>query len=539
MDRLCHARYPLAVASESERIRPGRWLVLIPLGLAVASFSVGLRGGFVEDDFRTIVDNPVVTGKTPLHALFTRNCSGDPLDTPPASYRPLFMATLRLDHALFGRSPLGYHASSLLYYLALVLVAWRLALIWLEERAALLATSLFAVLPIHAENVACLLGRAETLSLLGCLCAMLFLRGPLLGRPATSRGIVGAAGMFSLALLSKENAILFPLCVLAILACAPSPGRDDSTSRLGALVWRHRPALVLLALAVAYLAVRTQVAPLFQNFRAPDDVLIDAHLWQRVVFALELVARYAWLLVTPLESCTGRKYAEVSLPERALSGEALLGAGLLALIAWAAVRSHRQRRPPFGLCAVLCWLVYSSLLSSPPEAMADRFMLAPSFFLCLGVGGLVRSRWLRGWLSWVPVGLLLGILGAMSAVSSTHWQDNLTLFRQAVRSCPNSVHNQLRMGLLLARAGDHHEAVWRCALASEGRRHFPRAWRHPALDAEQTMSAAERVRRMHQLLRVSGPEVAWRRALAAFFVGQGLPEEARVTLLTAPGAPDP
>ena len=75
---------------------------------------------------------------------------------------------------------------------------------------------LFAIHPVHVEAVAGLVGRAESICTLAtfaglCLC---------LRRPITPGRIAGIFGCFAVALLAKEQGVLFPL-LAALLFVLP------------------------------------------------------------------------------------------------------------------------------------------------------------------------------------------------------------------------------------------------------------------------------------------------------------------------------
>jgi hypothetical protein len=499
---------------------------LLPLFLGFAAFAAGVPGDFVLDDRFAILGHPAVTGNGGVAEAFALTFWGRPLDVPPVSWRPLTTLSFRLDYGLFGASPLGFHASSLAWYLATIFVAWSLARAWIGPRAACLAACIFAVLPVHAEAVSGLVGRADTLSLLFSAVALLLVApGPRIA-PIGPVRLAVAATAYLAALLAKESAIYLP-AVAAVLAESPR-------NRLSPVVRRHAGTLALASVALAYLGARLVfLPPPLDGYLVPDDVLQGAAAWQRIAFGLELVTRYLRILGAPVDLCTGRKYAEVALPGSMLSIETTIGALVLVAAAWVSVRDLRSGRPAFLLFAGIAGAMFSNIVFPVPEAMADRFMMAPSLFLAMAVAG-PAARWVEGSR---PRRILLSVsvvlFACLSAWYATRWWSTQTLFEQAVTACPDSVHNQTRYAEILSDRGRHADAAWHFAVASEGRRRFPGPWSHPALDAETDLTADERVARMHSLLGVDMPEGQWRHAFAAFLAGQGRGAEARLVLESA------
>jgi hypothetical protein len=110
----------------------------------LAVFARSLGGGFVWDDHVSVVGD--------------RTTTADPF----GYFRPLRAIDYRIDRALFGLDPLGYHAHSLLWHaLAAVLLLLVLRRVLGDGRAALAAALLWAVHPAQTESVAWIASRGE------------------------------------------------------------------------------------------------------------------------------------------------------------------------------------------------------------------------------------------------------------------------------------------------------------------------------------------------------------------------------------------
>jgi len=171
------------------------WAQGLLLGMLCAgAFATGIRGGFVMDDAHAITGHPVVQGTAPLLDAFKLSFWGESLSATPPSYRPIATLSFAIDHQLFGGSALAFHISSLLCYVALVLVGWMFARRCMPPWAAWLAMAFFAVMPTHAENVSSLVGRADTLAVLFSVLALLALSPTVVDGKGTLRiaGVVEA-----------------------------------------------------------------------------------------------------------------------------------------------------------------------------------------------------------------------------------------------------------------------------------------------------------------------------------------------------------
>ncbi|EPB68418.1 hypothetical protein ANCCEY_12496 [Ancylostoma ceylanicum] len=71
------------------------WLILVIAALAILPYIPSLDGEFVFDDSATILNNPIVTGKSHLKQVFTTDYWGYPIASSQShkSYRPLTTLT--------------------------------------------------------------------------------------------------------------------------------------------------------------------------------------------------------------------------------------------------------------------------------------------------------------------------------------------------------------------------------------------------------------------------------------------------------------
>ena len=496
---------------------------LAPLLAATLPFASGVGGAFVLDDRPAILTNGAVNGELPVSALLTRTFWGTPLDVPPPVWRPAASLFFRIELAALGAAPLGFHLVSLALYVAVVHLAHRLFLTWLSRGAACAAACLFAAMPLHVENVSSVVGQADLLGFGFGLAALLAIQPLFVGEHVHWRRSAIGGVFYVVALLCKESAVTIPLVAAAFTAFVAPRGESEE-----ARVRRYAPLIALAAMGGVYVGARMLLVPdTLDTSRVLDDVLANATAWQRAVFSARVTADYSRLVVFPMDLCVGRKYAEVSLPH-GLDVAALAGFAIVAVAIWRTVEDFRARRAPFVLAAALMWLMFSSLVFSPPEAMADRFMLYPSFFV---IGGAVRAasrvRIDPRLVGVVAVSAVL-VEAALTGAYAHAWRSDEALLSAAVAACPSSVHDHYRLARVLSANGDATSAVWHYAVAAQGRNAFPEAWRHPAADEEQTLAPDERVRRMHALLKVTAPEAAWRAWLAQTLRAQQMAREADI-----------
>ncbi len=239
-------------ASTSTRTAWWSCAAIVVVCLAVGLPTVRSDNYFLGDDFGLVQhlhDLPVERLVSYFVSDWTEGIYGTVLD----ELRPLLAFTYWLDARLYG--PLnvsGYHATNLVLHLlnALLVLAIARSVVPGEPGVALLAATFFALMPSHAEPIAWISGRVDSLASLFHLGAFLcFVRFRLGSRRAW---LAGALLTFTCGLFVKQSLVTFPLLILAFDLLGPrsaaSPG-GRWQARLGA----HVPFFLLSG---AYLALR-------------------------------------------------------------------------------------------------------------------------------------------------------------------------------------------------------------------------------------------------------------------------------------------
>lgn len=116
-----------------------------------------------------------MTRATPLSDIWTNDFWGTPIGSSNShgSYRPLCVASFRLNHWTGGLDPKGYHATNVLLHCAVTYLVYALYRTLLPRCKPAVAAAAFAVHPVHSEAVAGVVGRADLLACLFYLSAFL------------------------------------------------------------------------------------------------------------------------------------------------------------------------------------------------------------------------------------------------------------------------------------------------------------------------------------------------------------------------------
>lgn len=236
-------------APGDELIRTKAVLALVAVGLlAVVAYASTPFNFWVGDDFNYLTPK----GLDRVLTFF------DPTVSWRAFYRPIVWSSWAMDYALWGKSPFGWHVTSIIIHVVTTLLSTLIALRLLGSwKVAVLTGALFAVHPAHTEAVAWINGRTDE----GCglfyvptvLFFVMYLQRRAEGRSAKHLYILAFA-LAVCTLLSKETAVTVPLVLLLTdLLFFTGRGALREAAKRGRLFMTHLPFFSIVA---AYVLLR-------------------------------------------------------------------------------------------------------------------------------------------------------------------------------------------------------------------------------------------------------------------------------------------
>src|SRR5437016_5941804 len=183
---------------------------LVLAAVTIFAYWPAWNGGLLWDDDVYITNNELLTAPDGLRRIWFS------LDSP-SQYFPLVYTTFRIEHAVWGLDPTGYHWVNLLLHIANALLV-RLVLARLKVPGAWLAGAIFALHPVQVESVAWITERKNVLMgfffLLTLLAWVAFLDEKT-KRPWLYYGL--ALILYLLALSAKTTACTLPVALFLIL----------------------------------------------------------------------------------------------------------------------------------------------------------------------------------------------------------------------------------------------------------------------------------------------------------------------------------
>ncbi len=374
---------PLLPNPEDRSERPWIWPVLVGL-LALAASIGGVLNQYAQDDIPIIWKHPAIHSLGGIGALFTKAYWPPPF--LQALYRPLASASFAVEWAAGGGSPLMFRVVSYLVYAAASIGVFYMARLRLPTIVAFGAAALFAVHPLHVEAVAVAVNQSELwVGLLCCVAVFRYVRLRDRGGPLSAGNQVLLAGLYLVACLFKETALVLPGMLVAaevLLVKSTEPVRIR-------IAEGRRPLLLLMLVAVAFYWVRTRVlsGSLLGTFVA--ESMVGLSIGERALTMLAVVPEWARLMLWPSHLQADYSPGEILSqtawgPMQSLGLAILVAAGAAVIAAW--------RRAPaiaFGLawCAIGLFPVHNVLVPIG-IVLAERTLFLPSIGVMIALGGL-------------------------------------------------------------------------------------------------------------------------------------------------------
>ena len=412
-----------------------RALALLSLALlaGIVAYANGLSGTFQFDDHNVIVNSERVHS---LSAWWRATSHG--------GLRPLLNLTYTLNWLASGGAPLAFHLFNLLAHLIATACVFALARAFMRrypqagdaDAIAAWTALLFAVHPLHSEAITYISGRSTLLMTTFYLGALVYYARAEEGQ---LRHRLAALGLFVLAMLTKESALLFPFALLVWDWTTGTPWRLAPRRQ-----WPFWALCLILALALLFhpgywSLIQASVHTRDFAESLPTQLYSSTALLGKLFWPAGLDIDPDWPTLASLTD---------ALPQ------ALLFAGGALLAVWL-----RRRRP--WLTLALLWLLIHLLLPNIFFPRADianeRQMVWADWpvFLCIAVE---LRRYLRPAAGWAVVIACALLLGAITHARNETYGSEIALWQDTARHSPDKARVFNNLGYVLQSAGRLDEA---------------------------------------------------------------------------------
>ena len=438
------------------QIHKGIIIFLIIVACLIFHFNA-LFGDFVWDDKIFIVPNPYMKSFKFLPTFFLNAFWKIGIKNIISEYyRPLLAASFMMDYSIWRLNPLGYHLTNLIFHtLASILVFLFVDALLKNRLIACFSGFIFSVHPIHVEVVSFISGRVDSVPLVFFLLSLLLF----LYYISSKKTILYVFSLvsFLVSLLAKEMAVTLPFIVLCIDYLFLS--KCDIKQVLRNFIRIHLGFFVMLAI---YFLMRNYVAGVSvvvsEVLSSPRNFSYGTNPLWRFFTVIKIFVIYIRLLVFPYNLNADYFFpAANSLFEPIV----LIGIVLLVFLIYYGLK-NKCSNPAISFSVFWFFITALPISNIFPQGniFADRYMYMPSVGYCIGIGCLffwfsnqnIRTdviNWKKA--VYVLFILLVIALGRVSFVRSKVWNNDISLWYDAVTKTPDSyvAHTNLAHGYYL------------------------------------------------------------------------------------------
>jgi len=458
------------------------------IAATILAYQPAWNAGFIWDDDDYVTNNPLLTAPDGLKRIWFSKDS-------PSQYFPLTYTTFRIERALWGLNPAGYHWVNILLHAANALLVWRL-LSRLKIPGAWLAAGIFALHPVQVESVAWISELKNVQSLFFCLLALLaWVAFVARGETEKRRSGETAAGatspfhrftvspflsyalallFYALALFSKTTACTLPAALPLILWLKKRP---INFARIVQLV-----PFVLLGLSMGLVSIWWE-----RHHQGTEGQVYAMSFLERVLVASRAVWFYLGKLLWPANLTFNYPLWKIAPADLLAYVWLAAGAGLCAVIFFARrfVGRGVEVAALFYVATLAPLLGFVMLYTFRYTFVADHYqyvaMLGPAALVAAGVTVLLnqckiknvklkmsaqRPRFLH-FSFFIFHFSLLAVLATLTWRQSRMYSNLETLWTTTIARNPNSFMAHNNLGAIFLGRGQVDEAIARFQRALE------------------------------------------------------------------------
>ncbi len=461
---------------------------------------------YTQDDAIVITDNmyteagvngiPGILSKDTFFGFFKEE--GKANLVAGGRYRPFTLVLFAIEYQIFGENPtVGHVMNALLYGITGVLLYLVLLEFFSSPKSkakaywiALTGAVIFVAHPLHTEAVANIKGRDEIAALLFSLAALYlslkaFQKKKLIWN-------IGAAILFFIALLSKENAITF-------LAVTPLAYYFFTKSKAKQIALQTVPFILS---AIVFLIIRSSVLggagltgnPSLELMNNPflkwtGSGYVLMSFGEKMATIMFTLGKYLQLLFVPYPLTHDYYPRHIEMMSWMdwrvlLSMLAYVGLGIYAVL-----RFPKKDPVSFGILYFLITLsIVSNVVFPVGTNMSERFLFMPSVGFCIVIAVLTyrlsQFKKRTDFKQVIPyLGLVVVITLLFSGITFARnfaWKDNYTLFTTDIHKSPNSAKLRNAVGGELTAQSINADENTREAMLTEAIGHLQEAVKiHP------------------------------------------------------------
>ncbi|XP_046581370.1 protein O-mannosyl-transferase TMTC3-like isoform X2 [Haliotis rubra] len=457
----------------------------ILLGVVSVCYFNSLSCGFVFDDVSAVVDNKDLRPRTPVSRLFWNDFWGTPManERSHKSYRPLCVLTFRLNYSVSELQPLTYHLVNAVLHAVVCIMFMKMCGMFLKQWTSFLAALMFAVHPVHTEAVTGVVGRAEALSSIFILAALMsYIKCTGFRKPIDYTWLLTTVCLVTVAMLCKEQGItVIGICCVYEVFVAQRASFWELVDFLQSLLggkprvprWLSMSVVRMvflvgstLLMLFARIKVMGAQLPVFTRFDNPASV---ADFPARHLTFNYLLPVNSWLLLNPSLLCCDWTMGTIPLIESITDYRNIFTLIFYAMIVKFVTyalsgQCQRSRCIIMSLSFLVLPFVPASNLFFPVGfVVAERILYTPSMGFCmlvaLGFQILVHQKQSLKLLVQILMAGLILTHSIKTVLRNNDWESEYTLFKSGLKVNQKNAKLFNNVGHALEKVEEYSEAL--------------------------------------------------------------------------------
>lgn len=419
------------------------WFIACML-VSIALYGNTLKGQFVYDD-HFFVDRPELYTVSHLPAIWTEPMLPNAVVT--GLFRPLSTTSFALTLIAFGDNPLPFRIINILLNgVNTFLVFLVVEKLTQNRRLAAVTSIMYAFLPIHTEAVAYIKARDELLAAFFVFLSWFFFLKGTQKKVLRYRHLVVSAGLFVLAMYSKELVMfsLAAICAIFYVKERPSLG---TIVRIGCiygipffLYFYHRYTVL------GKFAFGVDDIDIAANPLKVEDFPVTTYT------ALKVLYTYVAKTFIPF-TLSSTYHLNSFLPVKSLISSPQAMVGVIGIIAATVCIAYpKTRKTPLAWGSIfflVSYFPFSQFVFNAGDIVGERWLYVSSFGLVLVASYLVTRLWQR-----YPRGAqlffvaLLFVYGGSIVSRNRIWTSSEALYQGMIHDAPNSIQGYYGMAIV-------------------------------------------------------------------------------------------
>src|SRR3990172_5417520 len=437
-------------------------IVLLTI-LSITVYSTSLKNSFALDDEELIIKNEYIKELKNIPLFFISTKTLSTTGQGEIAYRPLETTSFAVDYFLWKLNPLGYHLTSLFFHiLNSILVCFLFNILQKDKIISLLAALIFAVHPVHVENVAFIGARSYLISTFFYLLSF-YMYCTSYDSDKKMYQLIISMICFAMALLSKELAITMSAIIILYDALFQREERFIDKLR-----YRHTPFLVI---AILYLLLRQSVLPgLAQN------PYLAGNLYYTMLTEIQgLTYYYIKNLIFPFPSNLYFVIYNLNLPiVTSLFDLKAISSLVVVVLCLSLAFIYCRKRKEVSFFILWFFIALLPFLNIIPinTLFANRFLYLPSIGFCFILAFIFRTTYIKydrvslKLFSFIILVIIILYYSLITFKENRTWTDDYSLWSATVKRTPDNDVAHYNLGNSFLKEGelDRAEAEYREAL---------------------------------------------------------------------------